>query len=223
MPDEQNKYQPAQKSPEDQPAETGKKKESSFIRMLHFLVHKALVGSVLYAGLIALVVLVLIMIHIFSKPERYPGRARTYSDMRTLSTGLESYFIDHKCYPAWTRGPRGANAFLPRTATNYSLPTFRIKIGPDDPLATLTTPVAYLTTYLSDPFAPDKGAVFCYYVPPQGNGWIVWSAGPDGVYEIDPAADFDPAQDVPSVSLLNKTYDPSNGTESRGDVWRTSK
>ena len=67
-------------------------------------------------------------------------------------------------------------------------------------------------------------ATFGYYPsrPEPGGaiGWIIWSPGPDGIYDIDPFADYDPRLTELPLSLLNKTYDPTNGTRSRGDVYR---
>ena len=81
-------------------------------------------------------------------------------------------------------------------------------------------PGELIDSIFSDPFAHATGLPFAYHA--VGNeGWIVWSAGPDGRYEIDPATDYDPAERVPKASLTGKTYDPSNGSESRGDIWRT--
>jgi hypothetical protein len=53
-----------------------------------------------------------------------------------------------------------------------------------------------------------------------GRGWILWSPGPDGRYDIDAARDYDPRVPI-SPSLLEKTYDPTNGAVSAGDVWRS--
>ena len=119
-------------------------------------------------------------------------------------------------------------------------------------LVTLTTPIAYITSYFPDPFADTQGITFRYYTDERG--WILGSFGPD----VDEAGggdlywtavdDFDPddkaANSVetaydsqvaqPSDILLTAasdgqegrnafTYDPTNGTVSQGDVWRVKQ
>jgi prepilin-type N-terminal cleavage/methylation domain-containing protein len=68
--------------------------------------------------------------------------SRTKSDMRTMATALESYFVDNNKYPPdYTEVLRG-------------VPRFSVLIQRH---AVLTTPVAYITTVLTDIFA-DKVA-----------------------------------------------------------------
>ena len=117
--------------------------------------------------------------------------------------------------------------------------------GGGQQLMTLTTPVAYITSYFSDPFTDTKGATTNYSRDTNtfGAGWIAWSFGPDtdeqqqgvgaytdgggdiGLVQISTVpfvetAYYNPAQTVPSVTLINATYDPTNGTSSNGDVYR---
>ena len=67
-----------------------------------------------------------------------------------------------------------------------------------------------------DPFSRPYGRTFNYLSAP--GGWIVWSAGPDRVYDVRwRLLDF--SQPMPSDDLLQATYDPTNGTVSRGDAW----
>ena len=195
--------------------------------------------------------------------------SRVKSDQRTLGTALESYYIDNNAYPAQCSAAGdwpNANSFafqmgsssigqakLAEGAPLRLMPTFRVKASLEDPLMTLTTPVAYLSSYISDPFADTKGAIFAYSTPNPtsppgyGIGWIIWSYGPNtdenkpwgengngGEIECRKPLDdmgypfvnetyFNPEKGVPSETLLLHTYDPSNGTTSNGDVWRTSK
>ena len=166
--------------------------------------------------------------NIHSAPERSKV-ARVQADIRTLATGLETYFIDNDCYPGWSADP-SLNFFGDKARENpvyASLPSF-LRFT-ENGVRSLTTPVAYLTSLPVDPFAPVKGATFCYWAVnaagPGSNhsGWIVWSAGPDGKYDLtldNIAQAYDPAGDVPSAFLRELTYDPSNGTRSAGDVYR---
>jgi hypothetical protein len=129
------------------------------------------------------------------------------------------------------------------------MPTFRIKTDSADKLMTLTTPISYITSFFTDPFADTKGAAFAYSPTPlgYGTGWILWSYGPDvdenayqnatypigGDIKVDaPIAGwtvqvaetyYNAGGTVPSGDLLLLTYDPTNGTTSNGDVWRVKQ
>jgi len=112
------------------------------------------------------------------------------------------------------------------------------------PMATLTTPIGYITSYPADPFMDTKGCTFCYFS--NSNGWILWSPGPDTdeaqgtnlglngtagpantvetLYNIavsQPSLDLQcGASGSPSKAF---TYDPTNGTVSPGDVYRVKQ
>jgi prepilin-type N-terminal cleavage/methylation domain-containing protein len=192
--------------------------------------------------------------------------ARVRSDLRTLATALEAYYIDAIGYPAqssswkdattWPVGnpptPAGVNDSVssnnPSGAeTNVlTMPTFRRQVNQADRLMTLTTPVSYITSYPPDPFADTKGATFMYSRGPNLNaGWIMWSYGPDGDEKVKNGATpdifggdircqlisppivetafYNPGFQTPTAALTNVTYDPTNGTTSNGDVYRTKE
>ena len=67
-------------------------------------------------------------------------------------------------------------------------------------LSLLTTPVAYITRVMTDPFST-SGATYQYENPKAV--WILWSVGPDRT---------DDHGKIP--------YDPTNGTLSKGDIIR---
>ena len=136
------------------------------------------------------------------------------------------------------------------------MPTFRRKANAFDKLHTMTTPIAYLTSFMNDIFADTRTASYNYSTPSvtlpgyvRLGGYILWSYGPDGDQEIptqdvgnrtvsiDQGGDIIVAGEdgslrvetffyapnlfaVPSLHLNIVTYDPTNGTESSGDVWR---
>ena len=168
--------------------------------------------------------------------------SRVRSDLRSLATALESYFIDNNAYPVLTTTQ--ANG-LHRDLSNLGndagmLPVFRIRVAATDEFMTLTTPLAYITSYFSDPFSITRGLSFAYYTDTAG--WIIWSLGPDSDETNDGssvASDLGPGQAYetvytsvfaqPSNTLVTGdggapgnafTYDPTNGTTSEGDVYR---
>lgn len=180
--------------------------------------------------------------------------SRVRADQRSLATAIETYFVDNNQYPAYgynTVGGRTtaddiAQAGIDGTTTGA---TFQLR-DPGNPqsLQTLTTPIAYITSYFSDPFADTRGLPFRY--ARDRAGWILGSYGPNanqnqqgnmnwvgnsatagnwGTARAPEANTFETLYSSfitqPSVDLLaaGGTYDPTNGTVSAGDVWRVKE
>lgn len=173
-----------------------------------------IISSVIIAVVLAIVALPIALREGVILPEV----ARVRNDMRSVGRALEAYFVDNKDYPACAKGDLGVNAFmLKKQAPERNIWTFRISKGEGDAMS-LTTPVAFMSSMPSDPFANYRGSSFGYYA--NDRGWIMWSCGPDSVYDIDPVKDYNVNTTNPLPSLTMKTYDPTNGSVSRGDVWR---
>ncbi|MDX2174947.1 MAG: prepilin-type N-terminal cleavage/methylation domain-containing protein [Candidatus Sumerlaeia bacterium] len=186
--------------------------------------------------------------------------SRVKSDMRTLATGIESYYVDNNYYPKGTDDQWSVRD--PDDVTTLSGNTTAAAV-----LERLSTPISYLTSgALQDPFTsfsrvrPSKttGAGFTqetpitgvdqelarYYkytafTPGQGAfvsalvtrpettakwAWGTWSPGPEGKYvqlrgsNLLASAPFG----APEIgAILDWAYDPTNGTASRGNIWRT--
>lgn len=157
-------------------------------------------------------------------PEVRPRVARAKYDLRVIGVALESYFADHRCYPQSTSDiSRNIYAGFGPKSKLASLPTFGL---PSAGYGSITTPVAYYVASIApDPFAPAKRAAYCYYADPANKGWILWSAGPDGKYDLTSEnigriynpANLNMAGDLAMQAL---TYDPTNGVKSSGDIWR---
>jgi hypothetical protein len=181
-----------------------------------------------FIAIFAVIVLIIIalpngLIDEFSSPV-WLGR----SDMRTMATAIETYYVDHGVYPAWSTNS-DENLFTVTRSRDRAiydrLPTFMTR-GPGRAIETLTTPTPYLTEYFTDPLGPAKDQPFCYWTPPleQGVGWIMWSAGPDRDYDLtidNIAQAYPPSASNPNRYLIEfMTYDPTNGPDSNGDVYR---
>lgn len=190
-----------------------------------------------------LAIMMAIAVPNFLEAQSRARQARARADLRTFSTALEAYYVDQRVYPAWTAEP--ANQILGEFSVHDQPGFRRLGDGPAAP-GSLTTPVAYMTYLAEDPFAPHKGGLFSYWTPPTASrseaapdrnsgagaasgaqdSFIIWSAGPDHVYDLslnNIAKAFDPQSPDPSPFLINMTYDPSNGSTSRGDIWRTNR
>ncbi len=162
--------------------------------------------------------------------------SRAHSDLRSLATGIESYFVD------WNQYPPDFTDYQRHDIEryNYYLPR----------LVHLTTPIAYLSNVPSDPFAqpdqtseqyrrpyqkvneeelepilaydyakrdPEDHEVFALIAShtlqqPEREAqlqWLIRGAGPDGR----------------SISLGRQEcvlYDPTNGTVSQGEIIRSN-
>lgn len=135
--------------------------------------------------------------------------ARARSDMRSLATAIESYHIDYGVYPAW-KATQERNVDGPQSAAPY----------------VLTTPTAYISSLHHDPF--NYKYTYSYYSThdpdnPNSDSWILWSPGPDRKFDITlnhVITLYNPNSTTPSLALVPYTYDPTNGTESGGDIWR---
>lgn len=151
--------------------------------------------------------------------------SRAKADMRSPATALDSYFLDHRALPPSQPVPApGAERAAGSLGSAGGLPP------------ALTTPVAYLASFLPDPFSPTKGESLRYHA--RGDEFLLFSAGPDRRFDIpDPnfalEADGVPGPGGPEseprrrrelelarVRLVPFTYDPTNGATSAGDVWR---
>jgi prepilin-type N-terminal cleavage/methylation domain-containing protein len=152
--------------------------------------------------------------------------SRAKSELKTLQTAVESYYVDENSYPIYS-------------ATNF------YNLG----LVRLTTPIPYIASVPLDPFKfrgtwyGGNGAAGWYWgytnasgtPAPQPNAYIMWSNGPD-IYNQLPGfmtrADIEADKDCRAVLQQptwwgfiggSYTYDPSNGTVSYGDIWVVSK
>ncbi len=170
--------------------------------------------------------------------------SRAKSDMRTLATAIESYYVDNNKFPL-------AIVDAPYAPT-YAAANRRYCL-----LVTLTSPIAYITSFPVDAFEgdyrgsilPDDARIYYDYrrtyldtvsgqttlqqiatglgfnVNEQPTSWLLYSPGPDKEQNINtklankgtvPVSGFgDPLGTWPY-------YDPTNGTISWGDVIRSS-
>lgn len=184
--------------------------------------------------------------------------SRVKNDQRSLATGIETYYVDNNQYPiaardgGGNRGPLGAtipinptgagnvNKYVTNASAEiaqYNSFAARPASGNGSNVATLTTPISYVTSYFADPFTDTKGATFGYMQ--DTNGWILWSPGPDtdekSSTDLQPSVEtvYNSAIAQPSTQLLTGgstgtgkgafTYDPTNGTVSEGDIYRVKQ
>lgn len=171
--------------------------------------------------------------------------SRCKADMRTLATAIESYVVDHNTPP--TDAGNGVNGII-RPYPPGNIPTANFTIGFE-----LTTPISYLSSLapLVDVFkatrsdiqnspglegrqyynfanwlgrhrAPSPISDTAFGILTERDGaWILFGAGPDRYTNNSPGGtqDFGVVVRIP----MRISYDPTNGTVSRGDIYRSQK
>ena len=152
--------------------------------------------------------------------------ARVKADQRSMSTALETYFVDHGAYPP----PVAVDNFIDSARLRKRYGTQGLSVCSP----ALTTPVTYITALFSDPFTrmrttkkflrkfkrKDRWS-FGYYTD-ERTGWMLYSMGTDLDYDIRPGRDLPTTRSLTREYLLPRTYDPKNGDYSDGDIWRLS-
>jgi len=126
--------------------------------------------------------------------------SRAVTDMRSMGTALEAFRVDNNSYPtSWSAGT-GENWI--QSAGTYGDPLWSLEHIPAGfPKATLTTPIAYLTSTLQDIFMPRMQDGATIVIPPgtwqygvdrtAREAWALESVGPD--------ARFDSPYDLPNA------------------------
>lgn len=154
---------------------------------------------------------------------------RVKADLRSLSTALESYYVDNGFYPAsetsTTFNLFGSPEAIP-SELDGRLPNFSIQSHDKLPITHLTTPVPYLSDYFVDPFTFRNKGFYCYWRKPNGKGFLLWSPGPDGDYDLtmdNVEREYEAAKIALGTNPSDLTYDPTNGAISNGDIYWVKK
>lgn len=150
--------------------------------------------------------------------------SRVDSDLRSIATALEAYYVDANSYP-----PDGDDLQVFDPATDFDL---------RKRLSVLTTPIAYMTTIPVDPFHTNfvdlggrvnvlfvGGSPYPYIYNTYGNhfghellGSTVANSGNPSNWTL---TSLGPNQNFDSVVGYRVHYDPTNGTVSDGDIHRS--
>lgn len=134
-------------------------------------------GIILTIPILAVVIfaLGLVLMGRYTEMKTRQGVARVAEDFRTVAAAIGAYEADHGTFPAMAKSREmAAGAYVLPQEVPVSR-TFRMRH--QSHLATLTTPVAYLSHYPADPFREFQGTTYSYYT--DGRGWIIGSWGPN--------------------------------------------
>ncbi len=144
------------------------------------------------------------------------------SDLQSISQSLERYRMDNGAYPVTVSvssrvGPapgdqRFSHVFtFPRTTPG----------GPGN----LTQPRTYMSTMPTDPYSRPAGRdlPYAYFVDRRTNQWLLWSAGPDNDYDIDPRRDFWSGSHPAANALREREFNPDDPNDTDGDLLLTNR
>lgn len=156
-------------------------------------------------GSVAVIVLVLFALAIgnlhFSDGRIVPI-ARADAEIRYLKNSLESFFIDNNSYPF-----SPASGFISEASVDVN---GRANF--------LTTPVSYIPSLPYDPFVGDGHEQSFRYYSDGKTYYMITSNGPDR--DIDITREMVSSLDLSNQKSLSFfRFDPTNGTESNGDVF----
>ncbi len=178
--------------------------------------------TVLFCGLVlCLGAGILIWERNFLKASHRSPVSRVKLDQLFMARALEDYYADNNAYPPHTM--ISEQYVESPSLVRLKIPGPRAKFEDNDP-ANSTTTFSYITSFWSDPFAPDRGNGYAYYTVETSTsaGWIIWSPGPDAEYDLDWTL-YNPDDPQPSPELLTFAYDSSNGSVSGGDIFRVKQ
>jgi len=172
-----------------------------------------LIELLIVVGIIA--ILAAIAMPNFLEAQVRAKAARVKADMRTISTAWEAYAVDNGRYPVdWDNDPDAGE---------------HTQIG----LVQVTTPIAYLTTFPTDPFsimrypehhpeyAPHFEIASCEYAycifslgPDGRHGFTASDQWPDGIIDGTPGS----VGQMYTGEICMRPYDPTNGIVSYGNI-----
>ena len=158
--------------------------------------------------------------------------AKAKSEIRNLAVSLETYYIDNGGYPPATERTSATNDLIGIDCGTIDISDC-YTVGASS--RSLTTPVSHQSIIPFDPFDPVKHSPENYFdkVYEYGSNflgyWIMTSYGPDQDSDMEETDYVDPNGTV--LGEINDyllhlegtypVYDPTNGTVSNGDLFRT--
>lgn len=147
------------------------------------------------------------------------------SEMRTIANQLEAYRADNAGqFPVCTR-VTSQYGWAPGDQRFGHLWSF-VNTPPSSPLpGNLQTPTAYMTSMPRDPYSRPAGRdlPYCYFVDRATGSYLIWSAGPDNDYDVDPIRDFDTASGALPGALRARMYDTNDPNDTDGDLLLTNR
>jgi prepilin-type N-terminal cleavage/methylation domain-containing protein len=169
-------------------------------------------------------ILALIAVPNFLEAQTRAKVSRTEADMRSLATAIEAYRVDNNNYPL----PTFANSTNGDTDSTFEIDNAQQGVVSMWGNKNITTPIAYITTLPHDGFSPDASHWFGYCTINESQ-WILTSLGPNLTRPEERWKGWQ-GGDIEEVRALEEwdyplylhVYDPTNGTVSAGDIYRSN-
>ena len=146
--------------------------------------------------------------------------SKALAHMRTLAVACEAFHVDHNVYiPHWTNPNSTSGNFVQDRMDSLWTPRGCVPPPVDCPKASLTSPIAYITGFITDPFMEahayvDSGGFIADYAWAYGTNedaqaFVFESRGPDRMTESPTPGGYAPAYAVDSQFLyLYRTVGP---------------
>lgn len=128
---------------------------------------------------------------------------------KSIATAIRAYEMDNGNFP-------------PSVGPSLTLSDFVTSC----PAAATSETLVYISPSLYqqaiiDPFA--NGSKLTYVTMRYPYGWFLVSPGPDQLPDISPTMEYKPYDVGLWRLILEKTYDPTNGCLSKGDIWTSEE
>lgn len=180
-------------------------------------------GWLLVGSLLVLILVIVALVALISggrMPESNTRARRGYvqRDMQAIHSFLQDYYNHHRFFPEPIPMLDEADGI------EYLIEKLN-KAGGSD-FSAFDTDVLFDPEFTTseredataDPFSPSRSFPYAYYC--TESRWMVSSPGPDADYDINPKTAMENDWTTNTLDLVNRTYDPTNGTFSDGDVYR---
>jgi prepilin-type N-terminal cleavage/methylation domain-containing protein len=143
---------------------------------------------------------------------------RVKGDLRRLDEALMAYFVDHGGFPPPASNGHGARLFRLSTPIVYYQDPKRPEPFRDEGLFTMPPYGYHGRNNLVNIFWNNDGQPGNFSGSPVVMWYVLRSSGPDDDRDGGGASALNSPQS--RGDFVNYIYDPTNGTFSRGDIWR---
>lgn len=192
--------------------------------------HKAFTLIELLIVVAIIAILAAIAVPNFLEAQTRAKVSRVKADMRTLATALEAYAVDNNRYPPGSLGDRISRVSHLSTPIAYiTNPALDDPFSPSDPTIDNDEGTFLYYNYQSEGMynsgRSDLGSFITQIFQTYGSAenaprmFLVHSLGPDRSFDAPVLIPFNFEQDD-TDSIVDRYYDPTNGTISGGDITR---
>jgi len=161
--------------------------------------------------------------YVYSETEAGTGANKCKKQLRSISDSAKSYFLNGPQWPKASLLSEGEYDYsvLPRASLEDITQAGNLETIVD-PFAVQEAyyPFSYILLSPGDNFYRPKTLGFAgpQYIVGE-KGFVFWMRGPDGIFTKELTQEFNDAVNGKEHSIIEYSYDPTNGTISQGDLW----